>query len=244
MEMPVMKNTTLFLIFIPFLLCACGAGTTPETAPTQQAATPIAVATVGDGGPTLAEQLAEIDQLFEEAMQANFAYNAPENMELNQTSTIRLLLNPSAGPDELATQVAEKGSNVVQGSLEITPRMKAELRAQDEDAMLVRPLHDSAEQLVSPEETTKWEWWVTARKEGQQRLTLIVYRLVKYEGHEYWREVTSYQSDIAITVTLAQRIQALDWSWIIGILATAILIPALWRWIDSRKDKGSGAANK
>jgi hypothetical protein len=34
---------------------------------------------------------------------------------------------------------------------------------------------------------------------------------------------------------LAQRIQSLNWEWIAGIVLTAILIPALWRWIDNRK---------
>ncbi len=181
------------------------------------------------------QQLSQIDQLMSQTMSASFAYNAPTSMQLNQTAALQLLLNPAISPDALATQIAESGL-LVSGTIEVTPRMKAELKAQDEDALVIRPLYNT-EQIVSATETTTWEWWVTAKKEGNQHLTLVIYRLVKYEGQDYWREVKTYKADINITVTLAQRIQSLDWKWIAGILIPAILIPAFWRWVDRRRNK-------
>jgi len=176
-------------------------------------------------------------------MSASFAYNAPESLALDQTTTVQLLINPSSSPDALATQ-AVKGGSVISGTVEITPRMKAELIAPDGSAFAITALHDSPEQLVSATQTTKWEWQVTPKKEGLQHLTLVIYRLVKYQGQDYWREVKTYQSDIAINVTLSQRIQALDWNWFGGVLITAILVPAFWRWVDHSKKRRRAASQK
>ena len=83
----------------------------------------------------------------------------------------------------------------------------------------------------------RWAWLVTAHKSGMQKLTLVLYRLVQYQGQDYWREIESYQADIEVNVTIAQRLGSVDWKWIVGILITAMLIPAFWRWMDYRKKK-------
>ena len=70
---------------------------------------------------------------------------------------------------------------------------------------------------------------------------MVVYRLLQYQGQDYWREVETYKTNINVNVTVAQRIQSIDWKWLAGILITALLIPAFWRWIDNRK---KGVANQ
>jgi len=178
----------------------------------------------------------QIDPLLQQATSASFAFNTPSDMQLGQTVTIQLLLSPSASPDQLSTQVSG-GENVVSGSLQIAPLMKAELVPQDTEAFKITALPENAEQVVSTTDTTKWEWIITALKAGRQHLTLVVYRQVKYQGQDFWRDVKSYQSDIAIDVTLLQRIQDMDWGWAGGVLVTALLIPGFWRWLDGRKAK-------
>ena len=115
--------------------------------------------------------------------------------------------------------------------------MKGTLLSDDAQAFTTQSEQDGPRQLVSGAETTRWAWLVTARKGGMQRLMLILYRLVQYQGQDYWREIESYQADIDVKVTAAQRLGSLDWKWIIGILITALLIPAFWRWLDYRKKK-------
>jgi hypothetical protein len=185
---------------------------------------------------TIEQQLDQIDSALKESLSGSIAYNAPTTIKLDETTTIELLLNPSLTPDALATQVVESGQ-VVTSSIDITPRMKAILTAQD-DGLTVKPLEESAEQLISGTETTKWTWFVTAKKSGSHKLTLVVYRLINYEGKDYWREVESYKANIEVKVTLGQRIMMLDWKWIAGILITLIIIPAFWRWMDNKKKKG------
>src|SRR5688572_9076444 len=225
-----MKMKVLILIVLSIVLCACGTMDDTRTpSPTEESISP------GDG-PSIEDQLEEVDEKLGQSMRASFAYSAPESLQLDQTGTVKLLIDPSSSPEELATQVVGESGGVVSGSLEITTRMKAELKPQNPGAFELIALHDSAEQIVSKGESTKWQWWVTARKEGRQHLTLVVYRLVKYEGHDYWREVQSYQSDIVINVTLAQRLQS-NWAWLAGLLTALLLAIVFWRWADARKKK-------
>ena len=234
-----MKLIRLFPLFVVliFLLAACS---TPAPAPTQVPAATAAPTEVSlPTTPTsqalsLDEQMAQIDAALKKTLGASIAYNKPESMTLDQVVTIELLLNPSLLPQVLSTQVTEPGQ-VVNASLQITPHMKALLVANDDTAFVIKPIHDTSDQLISKTDTTRWAWLVTARKGGTQRLTLVIYRLVEYDGQDYWREVETYKADIYIKVTFMQRVKSLDWGWFIGIFVTAVAIPALWRWIDQRR---------
>jgi hypothetical protein len=125
---------------------------------------------------SIEEQLIQIDQSLKQSLTAGIAYNAPSTMRLDESATIELLLNPAISPEALATQVTESG-NVVKASIEITSRMKAVLKASEQDAFDIQPLHDSEEQLVSGTETTKWSWFVTAKRldcTGLQLLFIVL----------------------------------------------------------------------
>jgi len=240
-----------FVVIAAFLLASCGPAATATAvttaapaptsapAPTQASATeaPVApTATMEAGMPSAEDQLAEIDAILRQSISASIAYNKPQSMKLGDTTTVELLLNPSLSPEALSTQVTASGQ-VASASIQITPRMKANLFSNDVQAFTIQPEQDSPEQPVSGTETTRWAWLVTAHKSGTQRLTLILYRLVQFEGQNYWREIETYQADIDVKVTVAQRLGSLDWKWIAGILIPAVLIPAFWRWLDQRRKK-------
>ena len=243
----------LLLGIVTLLLTACGSAATPAPTaapaptsapaatilpPTQTivAGVPTTVSTAISTTPSVANQLAQIDSILQQSIAGSIAYNKPQSMLLDQTTTIELLLNPSISPEALSTQVTASGQ-VASASIQITPRMKATLLSDDAQAFSIQPEQDNPEQLVSGTQTTQWTWLVTARKSGTQRLTLILYRLVQYQGQDYWRQIESYEADIDVKVTVSQRIGSLDWKWIAGILVTAILIPAFWRWMDQRKKR-------
>jgi hypothetical protein len=238
----------LFVAILGLILISCGSAGTPTSVPaatsapaptsTQTVSTesPTAASTAMANTPSIGDQLAQIDYILNQSIRGSIAYNRPQSMVLDETTTIELLLNPSLSPEALSTQVTASGQ-VTSASVQITPRMKAILIADDAQAFTIQPEHDNPEQLVSGTETTRWVWLVTAHKSGLQRLTMILYRLVQYQGQDYWREIKSYEDNIDVQVTLAQRFGSLDWEWIAGILATALLIPAFWRWMDYRKKK-------
>jgi len=227
-----------FMLTELLLVTSCGAAATATQAVTEA---PAATAIVNT--PSVEDQLVQIDDILRQSISASIAYNKPQSMRLGDTTTIELLLNPSLSPEALSTQVTESGQ-VTSASVQITPRMKAVLLSDDAQAFSIQPEQDNPEQLVSGTETTRWAWLVTAHKSGQQKLTLILYRLVQYQGQDYWREIESYQADIDVKVTVAQRLGSLDWKWIVGILITALLIPAFWRWLDQRKKRKLGSNPK
>ncbi len=245
----------LFVSLTAFVLISCGSAETSTPAPTSAPAATTAPAATSAPAPTMVpilptstamatapsvqDQLAQIDHILEQSIAGSIAYNKPQSMLLDQTTTIELLLNPSLSPQALSTQVASSGvsGEVASASVQVTPRMKAVLLSNDAQAFSIQPVQDNPEQLVSGTQTTNWTWLVTAHKSGTQALTLILYRLVQFQGEDYWREIQTYQSNIDVKVTVAQRLDSLDWKWIAGILITALLIPAFWRWLDQRKKK-------
>jgi len=181
-------------------------------------------------GPT--DALVNVDDILSKALSASLAYNAPDQMLLYDERIIELLVNPSVSEQELGQQVEESG-RVVTGTVQITPLMKAELKAQGE-AFDIIALHDTSEQPISSTETTRWQWQVTAKKEGTQRLTMVVYMLVKYDGKDYWREVETYRNDISVNVTFGQRLSQIDWKWLVGLILTSGVTPFAWGWVKKR----------
>jgi len=181
---------------------------------------------------------ATIDRELNSAARASVAYNAPREMNLGASETVELLINHSISEKQLVKQLASFEGYAILGEAEITPKMKAEIISHDVDAFSIRPIHDDPLQLVGGSETTRWSWIVTPRKRGEQTLTIVLYRVVKYEDEDYWREVETYRSDVDVKVTFLGQLKALDWKWIIGILVTALLIPGFWRWYDQQKKAG------
>ena len=218
---------------LSMFISACGGRASPSPLPS--ATLPLPTNPVG----TRAPNFTLIDEGLKAALTGNIAYNAPRTMQLNETVTVRLLLSPTIEPAVLATQINEEGE-VLTGTIQITPRMKVVLIPQEADAFFVLALHDNPEQMISSDETTEWSWDVTAKKGGTHRLTLVIHRLVTVDGANSWRLVESYRNDIEVGVSLAQRFQLLDWKWIVGILVTALLIPAFWRWFDQSKKQTDG----
>ena len=207
------------------LVTDCPGGCVPVAVPTSIVfGSPILIPMTGGGD--FGFEL--IDTMLEQSIPASIAYNDPSEMEVGKTITIELRLNPSISEPELAREVEESGE-VVMGIVEITPQMKAELLPADEEAFIIRPIHDGPVQLISTIETTRWAWYVTAKKGGPQQLTLVLYRLIRYQESDSWREVESYKSDIDVHVTLLGRLQSLGWGWIAAVLLVLVGIGAAWR---------------
>ncbi len=239
------------------LLAACGAmANAPETpyagAPATAApatSAPVSAPTSAANPPPTSEpqplptvdlrtQLNQVDAALRRQMTGSIAYNKPESMNLDETAMIELLLNPAVPADELGTQVTEPGS-VQTATVEITPQMKAVLISPLAEAFTIQPIQDEV-QLISASETTRWSWSVTARESGTQKLLLVISRLVKFEGQDYWREVETYTANIKIDVPFARRISSLDWKWIVSVCLALASMPFIWNWVARRRRKSGG----
>ncbi len=242
------KNIQLALLTLSILFTlSCGLGSSvPSVAPTVSAmptfsemstSTPLSTAPPSPSQPAEAEgstdeELNQTGEALNNYSMGNIAYNKPDKMQVDDVVTFELLVNPSASQEELEEEISAEG-DVETATVKITPRMKVELRAADADAFDIQAIHNNAEQIIGANETTRWAWLVKAKKEGKQDLILTVYRLIKYEGLEEWREVKTYDTKITVEITLAQRITSLDWKWIIPTL----ILPAFWYWMNNKKKK-------
>lgn len=213
---------------------------------------------------TLQAVFNDINSQFKNSFKANIAFNKPKQMKKGETTSVELLLEYadkalSTQTVPLATQLVERGGfatstadpdmliapsgasvTIETSQIEITPRMKAVLISQDSEAFTVLAMHDNAEQIVSTLENTTWRWSITAKKEGQHTLELVIYQLVKYDGTEHWPEVATYKADIVVEVTAADWLKSLDWYWIAGFIVTLVgAIVSIWKWLDERKKKAA-----
>ncbi len=236
---------------------------TPTLLPTytfEPSATPFSLITPN---PTQILQAAfsDIDSQLKNSLKGNIAFNKPEQMKKDETTSIELILSPSLSEPSLAAQLVDQGGFVtstaapnvliapngeavtVQTSqIEITPRMKAVLKSQNPEVFIITEMHDSAEQIVSSVKTTEWRWSVTAKKEGFHIMELSIYQLVKYDGTEHWSEVATYKAAIVVEVTLGDRVKSLDWYWIAGFIVTLVgAALGVLKWLDERKKKAAGS---
>jgi hypothetical protein len=183
---------------------------------------------------TSGEDLRSVDDILNNAMSASIAFNAPQAMKLDETVIVEMSINPSITEAEIVKQIEAEGE-IQTGTLLVTPLTKAVLIAQNGQAFEIQVLHDSDIQPITTNESTRWQWQVTAKKGGAQALTLVVYRLIKFEDQEFWRQVETYKADINVDVTFQQRLSAFDWKWLVGLIITSLIIPLIMRWLDHRK---------
>jgi len=186
--------------------------------------------------------------------QANFVYTAPSEIGLDEDFVIVLKLSPSASAKEMTAQIVEEGGLIPNTAdpqsfmspagaavtmranvVEITPYMQAVLTPGDRQAFEIQPLHVSAIQKTDPLGVSNWQWLITARKGGPQRLLLVIYRQVNSNDEEHWHMIQTYKADIKVNVTFRKWLSSLDWKWIAGVLVTALLVPGFWRWYDRPK---------
>ena len=220
-------NLVLFyltLLCTGFILVGCGSAISTSLAPALSG-------------------LESIDNILQSAVMGHIAYNAPTTMQLEQTVDIQLLLSPSASPEDLKKQIVEAGQ-ITEAELLVTPLMKAELKSDNPQVFVIQPFHDNAEQVVLTDASTEWRWSITAKKSGDQVLTLTLFRQVQYNGQTYWRMLEAYKNKIHIYVSVEQRLQYFDWKWLVGILLTTLLIPAIWRFIDQRNKKNTAGGSE
>jgi hypothetical protein len=185
---------------------------------------------------TVEEQFAQIDILLRQNINSSIAYNTPNVMNLGDTVTINLLMNPSLSNQQLGAQVTGSGP-VTTATIEITPQMRAKLTSADKDAFTIQPIQDS-DQIISGTQTTKWTWMVTAEKAGLQTMTLTIFRLIQYKGHDYWHEVEEYQDQINVKVTLPQLFMSVDWKWYAGfIISFVCCVLGILTYLNGRKKR-------
>jgi hypothetical protein len=190
---------------------------------------------------SLEEELAEIGKRQRETLSASTAFNAPLEIQVRDETKIQLLVSYKLPEEQLGQQVTEPGI-VSTSRVEITPSMMAELTSPDREAFTIVPITQT-EQLVGDTETTEWLWYVTANKLGQQTLTIVLSRGVKYDNQVQWIKVDTYERSIHVKGSLLDSLQATGWVWIAGILLLALAATPLLQRL-GRSQRRNGESRK
>lgn len=211
--------------------------TAGETPPSTSATPEPVPAPATSPTPQSSTSSSDIDEIFKNLRPGNIAFNSPSVMRLDQIAAIELLLSPSKTIEELKQAISEPG-RIETAQIKISDYMEATLTGPGFEITAVTPQR----QLVSKSEDTTWKWNIKAASPGVQRLNLTLNVIIEDKGKERLRSLHTYSKEIAIEVTVADRVKGFVekyWQW----LWATILFPLglyLWRRFFSKKKDEDG----
>lgn len=187
------------------------------------------------------------DQLRQQ-LPGRFALSAPSEMEVGRSEHVTVV----AGIEQLRAMVTSDLQAVTGGAtqtvntkdLPLSRLLRVELRA-DSDADFEIRAFTQADQRLSTEQTTTWEWSVTPKTDGDKHLTVVISNLVDGQGLPI--AVTIAHRKLHVSLSVTQRIRELAGtassagSALAGLVGTwlGLLRPLLQR---RREEEGKLAA--
>jgi hypothetical protein len=167
---------------------------------------------------------ASLMETFKNLSPASIAFNAPEEMNLEETAGIELLLSLTAPVETLKKQLTEAGK-AHGDQIRAGTQMEATLRPARKEAFEVLAVQPEL-QTLHPVKTTRWTWRVTPLEGGRQELHLVVSApSLPSEKSRAPLSMVNYKHTIVVNVTPWKHVTRFgknNWQW----LWTALLIPA------------------
>ncbi len=171
-----------------------------------------------------------IDKLLNEMELGAIAFNAPTNINIDDSAQVQLLLSLAETIEELKQSIAEEGEKVG-ATIKVSDRMEARLSGYMFQITAITP----EVQAVSKVLQTEWKWEVHPKKEGKHKLHLTLTALLEINGRSTPRAIRTFDKVIEVNVTVTQKISLFfenNWQW----LWAAILLPvAGWLWKRRKK---------
>lgn len=170
-----------------------------------------------------------------------------KEMKVEDNRTVRLFLSLATRErfESLRRDLEkiDEVSETQRGCVGLSDRMKAALGGTKFE---VEPQAEET-QLIAAEQSTTWQWTVTATEKGRSPLYLNLHQEIMPAGGEpSYRPVTPplYQAEVTIVATFSQRVSSFfsqNWQW----LWAAILVPvAGWAWTRYRKRNAENHAEE
>ena len=166
-----------------------------------------------------------VDDLLKRMGFGAIAFNAPGDMNIEDSHQIQLILSLTEETEKLKKAITEKGEKIGY-DIQVNNRMEARLSGYMFQITAITP----ETQAVSKEHRTEWKWEIHPKKQGHHRLHLTLTALIEINGHSTPRAIRTFSKVIEVNVTVTQQIWIFvknNWQW----LWVAILVPiAGWLW--------------
>jgi hypothetical protein len=124
---------------------------------------------------------------------ANIAFDTPQQINLGAHRVMKLLLDPRRPAAVLEQQLHGQGPTAT-ASIKISEVVEAHLTGAAFDIRAISP----DVQEVSGDGTTEWQWEVTPKQEGQQRLFLTVNELLGSGADQRRRSIRTFDKTIDV----------------------------------------------
>jgi hypothetical protein len=186
------------------------------------------------------KSLNHVDRILKSLDCGNIAFNSPEEMNVGESKTIRLILSGNQSIQAIETALKKdlgKKDKIFSTPVRISEFMKADLSASESDFKIES--WSEPQQAISTNESTEWSWKVTPKKAGKRDIHLKLSVIVKVFDQTSPRTVQIFDKYINVKVTTAQMLSMFisdNWQW----LWTTILIPLapfVWNGSQNRKEK-------
>jgi len=171
-----------------------------------------------------------VDKLLNEMEFGVIAFNAPTNINIDDSPQIQLLLSLASTVEALKQSITEEGEKVG-ATIKVSDRMEARLSGY----MFQITAITSEVQAISKSLETEWKWEVHPKKEGKHKLHLTLTALLEIDGRSTPRTIRTFDKVIEVNVTATQNLSLFfknNWQW----LWAAILLP-VGGWLWKRRKK-------
>jgi len=171
-----------------------------------------------------------VDRLLNEMEFGAIAFNAPTNINIDDSPQIQLILSLAETVEKLKKTITEEGKKVG-ATIRVSDRMEARLSGYMFQITAITP----ETQAVSKYQRTEWKWEIHPKEEGKHKLHLTLTALLEIDGRSTPRAIRTFDKVIEVNVTTTQKIMLFfknNWQW----LWAAILVPiAGWLWKRKKK---------
>jgi hypothetical protein len=171
----------------------------------------------------------------------NIAFSYPEEMNVGEPETIKLILSGNKSVQAIETALKKdlgKKDRISSNSIRISELMKADLYASESD-FKIESLSDKEQAISMINESTEWMWKVTPKKSGKRDIRLSLSAIVKISDRASPLPIETFNKHINVKVSTAKMLSIFlsdNWQW----LWTTIFIPLapfLWNGYQKRKEK-------
>ena len=184
---------------------------TPSAAAAPEEAANAAPAAAADAGP----DYDALDKALARLRQASIAYDVPQEMDIDDTRVLRLLISLAATVDDLKKALNDGQPGGVDGAtVKVSPVMEAHLSGPG----FKIAADTNEEQPVGAQATTEWRWQIAPQQSGEQLLALVLNARVSIDGSNTEYMIRSWDKTIKVRVTAWSRVlgfvsEHVEWLW-------------------------------